>query len=329
MKRVARPNLSNEEVYRAGKKETWLLDTSFEWFSGHADVNEGLVTLTNTSPYELRDANTWKAFRELASCISNPGLIYKQDEMRDDYKHRLDHSPWNWIYSLYPKNEISGQDLHNLLNWLSKYGFPYPDDTPYRYVVKDDKSSRMKLDDIVVIATLVSLAWNLFESSRTRDGKVIRDLASLIFIHHGSKRKSPFLTFGVVELAPKEMCIRFEDSNTELNIDDWTQDTWRKVINLWIGRISESFINVKIENRFTQEIRIRPVLTATSFSSWLWLHFLTHIGEAEGATNTKVCRDCGTEYTGSRSVRCPACNLEHKNKLKYQWASKPKTNKHK
>ncbi|MDR3587507.1 MAG: hypothetical protein P4L59_19675 [Desulfosporosinus sp.] len=314
--------LNEEKEYRVGKKETWLLDTSFEWFRGHAEINGELVTLTDISPYELRDINTWKAFKELASCISNPGLIYNPAKLRDYGKYFDQDKDRKWIYFLHPKSKLGDQDLQNLLNWISKYGFLYPDATPYRNRVKLDKSSRMKLDDIIVQANLISLAWKLFESSRTKDGKVIRELVNIISMYNfreDTNNKSFFITFGLTELAPEAMSNRIRGTE-EPNIDNWSQETMRKSINLWIGRVSKYFIDVKIENRFTQEIRIRPVLTASSFSSWLWLHFLTHISEVEGTPNAKVCRECGVEYSGSRSVRCKACNLKHRNNLKYKSA---------
>lgn len=319
-----------EEKYEVGKKETWLLDTSFEWFKGNAEIEKDIVIVRDVIAYGLRDVYTWKAFKELADCVPEPGFIYKPKQKREYGKYFDQIQSREWIYFLHPRNSLNEHDLHRLLEWVSRYGLPYPE-LPYRYKVnKDTNSCRMRLDDLLVIANLVSLSWKLFESTRTKDTTFIKNIANLVSTETYmtlEDSQSHFLAFGLTERAPRIMTIRIRDCEKVPDLQKWSRDAWRRTVNLWLGRISEPMIEIQIKNRFTREVRIRPVLTINSFVSWLWLHFLAHIGVMEGTTNTKICQDCGTEYSDSRSVRCPPCNLKHKNEIKSRSKFKSKSQK--
>jgi hypothetical protein len=90
---------------------------------------------------------------------------------------------------------------------------------------------------------------------------------------------------------------------------------WVNIANTWIAKMSECFLDIRMDVRLTQDYKPRTVLQPSNFLTWLWMHFLNKICETGELTNLKECPNCGSVYEGKAKL-CPMCLKLHKNRLK-------------
>ena len=299
-----------DEGLQKNHRVAWILDKSFKWRRGAIELGDSLgntyyYPTKGWTSYELLDTDTLKAFKELANCVESPALVegtHGSDYAYGDIEGNKG-GLREWLYQLRPQNY---NDFSKVKEWIEKYGFPLATPSP----------SQMSETDALVIANLVSLAWKLSESLKTKTGiNRIKSLANTCIF--GNKT---LVTFGIpqqqVSMEDYEGYIIFHEDLIlhYLSNKPIPNKIWKEAAYLWIGRLCGYFIDVQIESRFSYKYRITPTLKTKTFLSWLWLHFIAHISEELPRTDAKLC-NCGEEIWG-RAKLCDICLREHNNQLK-------------
>lgn len=317
--------LREGEHYQGALKRQWLSQQSLTWARGPVEYEE----IPRQGPswkrkrafaeeYTLTEKEAVTAFKELAECISNPGLI-QLDQTRPDIFGK--HSPTlfpEWIKDLGAQE--NGNDTENVRRWVEKWGFPIRRDYHPGW------GERMWVDDILVIAHLACTAYNLFNHGLTLKGRYkIKDLAVIspaieeIGIYFGVSKEAPLKLSNTSY--PQDLAVIFV-GNADLR--RLTRSSWRQIAWLWLARICEQMINVEIQVPVTGRCFLRPVIAPIGLLSWLWFHFLGYIGEVyqakEAKEGEKTCGICEKIFTDaeSKSPYCPDCRQGHKNALKYK-----------
>lgn len=334
------PKPTEEEELERNPRKACIFDRSFKWWRGPIELQKmGNVYFSppdTREQYELQEKDALKAFAELAECIESPLLNYSRvkrkslhEDMEKGFDDRKGYFKREWLYHLYPH---SYSDFPKVKQWIEKYGFPslVTSLPSLGMMPAPSPPGVMSQDDILVITNFVSLAWRLYQLGKTKEGRskikdfwtTFRPSDGVILVTFGLSqeedlRENPY---------PDELMIQLQGNEENLNPENWPDDTWRRIAYLWVGRVCDYFIDVEVTARFSADIRIHPTLKAKSFLSWLWLLFLTRIGQESETTGMKTC-SCGQQYSG-RAKFCPDCLLEHKNKLKHEsWLRKEEARK--
>jgi hypothetical protein len=307
-------DMQEGEKFQGATKRQWLMPVRITWKKGAVQSvirqNTQIWTIKNPLEYQLESEKTFIAFRELAECIETPGLIAGPTRSGGSLEI-------GWLQELSaPVNE---RDFENVQRWVERYGLP-----------EYNADLSMNSGDVLVIAHLAAVAYRLFEYGRRhKDRWRIKKLSkpfsldpqsSIVFFGR-DVTQMPTISGeppepGQVDFPPA-LGIALNIPSEQIN--SLTKESWRRIAWLWISHICDSLIKIELQTEFTKVGVLRPVLRPVGLLAWLWLHFLSYIGEADMPTQAiKTCKMCGASYSGSRSPYCPRCLPEVKNSVKYR-----------
>ncbi len=332
-----------EAFIQGSVKRKWYLDGAFPWVCGEPGIdNDGLIHLTNRRAYGLQDGDkSFRAFKELSACVDDDSALVGCEAKRMHLLPIEQFDKWLPMLRYVKKSEDGWREYTNQENvalrdrlyaWIRTYGLPHCRE------YEPDMDSRMDFTDIVVIAHLAATAYRLYAtknaSIKNKATLITLPTSSSTIVVFGVQIKDPqprLTTLGMKYFKTSQEKLRDALIPSQLKISLLTRepnkcppDTWRQAANRWIGGVCELFLDIGIEIRYTKRYLIRPTLKPVGLLSWLWLHFLSHIGEKEeDAKDEKLCRICRKIITGRKGEMCEGCTKRHKTWLKDRSRKKP------